>query len=197
MTSRANSRTKILESARRLLEYRGHEALTVEETAREAGVSRQAVYLHFKSRTGLLLALVQHIEEDARIPELVAGLGRAKDAAGSLRIAASAHVMIAPRIHSAVAALESAALVDDDAAAALRLGNANRRRSMLRLSRRLADEGVLAAPWDVRSAADFLWALTAATTYRQLVVDRGWSIRRYRERFETIMVRTLLVPSAW
>lgn len=196
MSSRKNSRAAILQAARRLIEDPGHEQVTVESVARKAGVSRQAVYLHFKSRTGLLLALVEYIEEDAKISELVAGLGQAKNAADSLRLAAAAHTLIAPRIHAAVAALESAAAVDEDAAAAVHFGSDNRRRSMLLISRRLAREGALAAPWDVGSAADFLWALTSTSTYRQLVIDRGWSIRHYRERLELVMVSTLIAPSA-
>ena len=67
---------------------------------------------------------------------------------------------------------------------------------MLLICRRLAQEGALAVPWDVGSAADFLWALTSTSTYRQLVIDRGWSIRHYRERLELVMVSTLVASSA-
>jgi AcrR family transcriptional regulator len=54
-TQRLDARAAILDAARRLLEERGYHGIGLDAIGREAGVSRQAVYLHFRSKAGLLL----------------------------------------------------------------------------------------------------------------------------------------------
>ena len=46
--------------------------VSVGRVAAEAGVSRQAVYLHFGSKANLLLALVAWMDEAGRLPSLIA-----------------------------------------------------------------------------------------------------------------------------
>ena len=50
-------RTRILETAWRLIGERQDASVSLLEIAREAGVSRQTVYVNFGSRAGLLLAM--------------------------------------------------------------------------------------------------------------------------------------------
>ena len=58
--------------------------VTLGRVAAEAGVSRQAVYLHFGSQTRLLLALVTWIDEHGRLPRLITPAATADDPAGAL-----------------------------------------------------------------------------------------------------------------
>lgn len=60
------TREQLLETAWRLFQS-DPAAASMGRIAAEAGVSRQAVYLHFQSRAGLLLALVRWIDERERI----------------------------------------------------------------------------------------------------------------------------------
>ena len=55
------TRRRILQAAWELLEQRGAGVRLV-DVADRAGVSRQAVYLHFGDRSGLLVALVDFID---------------------------------------------------------------------------------------------------------------------------------------
>ena len=57
---RQQTRSKILESPRKLLVARGYHGIGLEEVARDAGVSRQTLYLHFKSKAEHLVATSQH-----------------------------------------------------------------------------------------------------------------------------------------
>lgn len=61
-----------------------------------------------------------------------------------------------------------------------------------RIARRLDDEGSLAQGWSVESAADLIWALTNVPAWRDLVRDRGWSNRRYRDRIGEVLRTALL-----
>ncbi|RFA10958.1 TetR family transcriptional regulator [Subtercola boreus] len=54
----------ILAAARRLLEGRGVDGLTMDLVAAEAGVGKGTVFRRFGTRTGLMLALVNDIETD-------------------------------------------------------------------------------------------------------------------------------------
>ena len=57
----AATRHDILEAAQRLFEQRGYGATTMEAIATEAGVSLKTVYVAFKTKSGLLRALWNHL----------------------------------------------------------------------------------------------------------------------------------------
>ncbi|MFN2487225.1 MAG: TetR/AcrR family transcriptional regulator, partial [Acidimicrobiia bacterium] len=65
------TRRRILQATWKLIEELGP-SIRLIDAADRAGVSRQAVYLHFGDRAGLLLALVQHIPETLGFQELLA-----------------------------------------------------------------------------------------------------------------------------
>ncbi|MEH6373034.1 helix-turn-helix domain-containing protein [Streptomyces sp. KLMMK] len=59
----ARNRTRLLEAASRLLVERGAANLTMEAVASAAGVGKGTVFRRFGDRTGLLLALLDHREQ--------------------------------------------------------------------------------------------------------------------------------------
>jgi AcrR family transcriptional regulator len=54
----AERETRILEAAARLIAHYGYDKTTVSDIAEEAGISKGAVYLHYKSKEGLFEALI-------------------------------------------------------------------------------------------------------------------------------------------
>ncbi|MFF2009988.1 TetR/AcrR family transcriptional regulator [Streptomyces sp. NPDC058195] len=54
------SRDEILEVASRLMAERGYAATTLSELSRESGLPKSAVYHHFRSKGGLLCAVMEH-----------------------------------------------------------------------------------------------------------------------------------------
>ena len=64
------TRTQILEAARAMFEERGYYGAGLEAVAKKAGVSRQAIYLHFPSKAELLTALHLHIFATDVVPVL-------------------------------------------------------------------------------------------------------------------------------
>ena len=67
---RAQTRTQILEAARAMFEELGYYGAGLEAVAKRAGVSRQAIYLHFPSKAELLTALHLHIFATDVVPAL-------------------------------------------------------------------------------------------------------------------------------
>jgi AcrR family transcriptional regulator len=55
---------EILAAARKLLEQRGPEAMTMEEIAAAAGVAKGTLYLYFQSKDDLILALITQVGEN-------------------------------------------------------------------------------------------------------------------------------------
>jgi AcrR family transcriptional regulator len=56
-------RDRILDSAERLLGRLGYQKMTVDDIAREAGVGRRTIYLHFSSKEETALATIDRIVE--------------------------------------------------------------------------------------------------------------------------------------
>lgn len=64
MSSRNRStRARILDSAVSLLESGTGGAVRISDIAKAAGISRQAVYLHFPKRSDLLIAATRFLDE--------------------------------------------------------------------------------------------------------------------------------------
>src|SRR3954464_1941708 len=69
-SGRRQTRTQILEAARAMFEELGYYGAGLEAVAKKAGVSRQAIYLHFPSKVELLTALHLHVFENDVVPAL-------------------------------------------------------------------------------------------------------------------------------
>ena len=76
--SRDEVRAAILDAADRLLARRGYEKMTVDELAREAGIGKGTVYLHFASKEEVALSHVDAIVE--RLKERLRATARSKAA---------------------------------------------------------------------------------------------------------------------
>ena len=188
------TRAAVLDAAWQLLEERGTEKTTMAAVAERAGVSRRALYLHFGSRTDLLLALHDHVDERL---DLAASLQPVFDAPGAVE-ALEAFVAHLAEYHPKIASIDLAILRvkddDPDLAVLLEEGKQRWHEACWGIVQRLADEGRLAEPWTVETAADLLWTFMFPETLERLTVDRGWSNDRYRELLTVLLRRTLVAP---
>lgn len=189
------ARTAILNAARRLFENKDFMAVTLDEVARKAGVSRQAVYVNFGSRAGLLVALVGYVDEIGGLQAKIDQVLDNPTAVGALEALVDLRARYAPSIFRLATYVDAARRFDADAEATwqdrMRYRHANSRA----VARRLAAERVLAAGWTEADAADLIWSLTSIRTYEDLVIDRGWSLNRYRQRVKAMLVGVLTSAS--
>ena len=79
------TRREILEVARRLFAERGYVATSVTDIAEEAGVAVQTIYARLGSKRGMLMGLIDLIDEEAGVGELVAAVTSAPTPAQALR----------------------------------------------------------------------------------------------------------------
>lgn len=149
-----------------------------------AGVSRQAVYLHFDSRTKLMVATVQYGD---RINNAASQVQPWRDAEGVEKLDAWIEFWgkYLPQIFGVAKALMIARETDEAAKAAWEDRMADVRSSCRTTVASLSKTGDLAAPWTVASATDILWTLLSVDSYEQLVVSGTWSTRRYVQHMKS------------
>ena len=184
------TRQRILEVTRELLVERGS-GLSLQEVAERAGVSRQALYLHFGDRQGLILALVRHMDETLELAGLLAHVYAAEDGRQllerAMRLSTEFWAKVAP-VASVLAGSEG----DHALRAAWRDRMAFRRGTFRRMAEQLDEMGELAASWDVDDASDLLYAVTHFDSWRELTGELGWSDDHYVEAMGTLLGRALL-----
>ena len=188
----ADTRRRIVEATRHLLEKEGYAGMTIEEIARCAEVSAQSVYAIFKSKTGILAELLDQSTFGPEYEEAVETALSASDPETRLRLAAP----IARRIHDAQSAAFD--LLRGAGVVAPELAKLEHRREDLRYERQevmiasLRDAGRLRPELGYGTARDVFWMLTGRDVYRMLVRERGWSSKDYQEWLADTLVRSLL-----
>jgi len=190
-----DTRVRIVEATRQLLQSKGYAGMTIEAIARRAEVSAQSVYAIFKSKTGILLALLDQSTFGADYDDAVRRAMTATDPETRLRLAAP----IARGIHDAQSAAFD--LLRGAGVVAPELAKLEEQRESLRYERQegmiisLRDVGRLRPELDHASARDIFWMLTGRDVYRMLVRERGWSSQKYEDWLADSLVRSLLTPA--
>jgi AcrR family transcriptional regulator len=145
------------------------------DVAGAAGLSRQAVYLHFPDRAGLLTALLARTLAERP-------LALAEDAP-SARAALSALVArfaeIYPKVWPVVRAQES------------ETGDRSIAPDCRALAERFRSEGALAAHLSPSAAADLLATLLSLAVWKELVIARGWDSARYKSHIAFLAAGTI------
>ena len=144
------TRTRILEASVRLLEAHRGRSVRMGDIAREAGISRQAVYLHFASRAELLEATTRYLDERLGLEKRLARSRAAESGTERLDAYIEFWGKYIPEIYGVARALLVAMDTDEAAAAAW-----NERMQAMRDGCRAAIEvlksdGNLAEGWSTR-----------------------------------------------
>jgi AcrR family transcriptional regulator len=169
------------------------DVLNVAAVARRAGVSRQAVYLHFPNRTALGVAAVQWLDERESLTAAVAPIFAAGTPEDTLDAYAEFLGGFNPRIAGvARMAYRLRALPEIEAAWQDRLRS--RRGGAGLIAQRIADAGRLRPPFTARTAGDWLAAAASVLVWDELTQDLGWSRQRYVQHLRATFHATLLAP---
>ena len=185
------TRRRICDAALRLIVKRGGADVPLADVAKAARVSRQALYLHFKDRATLFLAVVQHADDKRGLPEAIRRLQQAPTGTDALRFMAAARAAMNPEIWPLARILDS--VRREDPAAQIILQN----RLVVRLGAcrtivdQLVRDGSLRAGLEPAIAADLVWAFTSLRTWEDLVLVRGWTAAQYEERLAATLLRLL------
>ena len=186
------TREHVLDATWELVEQRGS-AFTITEVAKHAGLSRQAVYLHFGDRSGLLVALVDHIDKSLGSVELRENVFGAPSGVEALRRWVETMSWYTAKIDRVTEVLEATQYEDSDLATAWR-DRMNRRQDLLhyQIAERLEREGQLAVGWSAKTAADIIYFVTMPGPWRELTRELRWTSTQYSDRIWRLLKRGLL-----
>jgi len=185
------TRRRILDTAWALLEEQGT-GVRIADIAAKAGVSRQAVYLHFGDRTSLFVALGDHVDVSFGRDRLRAHVFGAPTGVESLRRWVQTMSWYTAKIDTVSRILELAAESDEALAAVWKDRMTGRRGHVRRIAERIAAEGQLADGWTVEAAADLIFAVTLPGPWRVLTSVVGWSNERYADEITGLLELSLL-----
>lgn len=193
--SRENTETRIniLKAALHLLEAGEGKGVRMTDIAKQAGISRQAVYLHFSTRAELLIATTHYVDELKGVDKRLIPSRTAQSGIGRLDAYIDAWGNYIPEIYSIAKALlamsdtdEAAAKAWDDRMLAVRQGceaaiNA------------LNDDKVLSPNYSPRDATDILWSMLSVRNWEQLTVQCNWSQKKYVKTLKSLARSTLVL----
>jgi AcrR family transcriptional regulator len=184
-----------MEAARQLIEGSRGEIVRLADIAEAAGVSRQAIYLHFGSRIGLMVATVQHVDEAAGFMERTQHVRDADDGLAAVRLFVEFWADYVPSIYGLAKQLLMTRETDEGAAAAWHDRMDGLRNGVCRcIIEHLEEDGLLDPQWHTENAIDVLWTLLSIQTWESLVVDCGWSTSAYASRLIG-MINSILVAN--
>ncbi len=190
-----DTRRRIVEATRQILEKEGYAEMTIEAIAQQAEVSAQSVYAIFKSKAGILAEVLDQSTFGSEYDDAVRQALNASEPEARLRIAAR----IARQIHEAQSAtfdvLRGAGVVAPELAKLEQHREHLRRERQEKMIILLRDAKRLRPELNYESARDILWMFTGRDVYRMLVRERGWSPQKYQDWLAEMLIAALLAPT--
>lgn len=175
------TRERILSVAWKVARQRGSVDFTLAEIAGLAGVSRQAVYLHFDNRAGLLVEMARRVDHRSGFVTRVAEARKLPALRGFEQVLRLWYEHLG-EILPVARALEAAAITGDDGSPAYRDRMDAWRQTLHKCVDALAQAGHLRPGWSVDQATDWAWARTHPAGYEVLVRQRHWPAGEMVER---------------
>jgi len=187
-----NTQDRILSAALKLLEGNPHKEVRMSDIAKRAGISRQAVYLHFPTRAELLVATTKYLDDISNVDARFAQSRAAKTGLERLDAFIDAWGGYIPVTYGVAKAL--LAMKDTDEAADLAWKNrmqAVRERCAAAI-KALNNDGLVDPRYTTEQATDILWTLLSVRNWEQFTQDCDWAQEHYIETMKTMARQTLL-----
>jgi AcrR family transcriptional regulator len=190
------TRGRVLDAAKELFGNEGIDGVTIARIAEKAGVAGATVYALFKSKAGILRALMRATLFGSKFEEALAKLEGVTDPVEL--IAMSAHV--ARAIYESES--RELGLIRGASAFSAALRAMEQEFETTRLEMQKERVNLLFAAAKQRKglaqseARRILWMYTSRDVFRMLVHDGGWTADRYEEWLSETLVAALVAPEA-
>lgn len=162
------------------------------DVAEAAGVSRQAVYLHFGSRAELMVATARYGDEVRGRDERLSRYFAATTGVELLEAYAEFWGNYIPEIYGIARALLEARESDEAAAAAWDDRMSSVRERCRNIIETLHRDGMLAPEWSRDEAVDLLWTMLSIRNWENLTIECGWSTVQYVEQMQKLLKRAFV-----
>lgn len=179
-TQKPDTPTRILDAALALVADGPGNGLRMADIAKRAGISRQALYLHFATRTDLLVATTTYVDQIKGVEARLAPSRSASTGPERLEAYIEAWGNYIPEIYGIARVLmtlkdsgdEAAATAWDSRMKAMREGCAAAIDA-------LKADGCLSSNNTRGQATALLWTMLSVRNWEQLTIDCGWSQKAY------------------
>lgn len=191
-TQAAQTKSRILDSARNLFESEGFEYVTIEKIAQRATVSIPTVYSLFQSKLGVLRALIDDALPSDQFKALVEKSINLKSPKERLSISAKIARQMYDAERTQMDIFRGAAVLAPE------LKELEKEREMRRYNRQevtikaMVKENSLIRGLSANKARDILWALTGRDMYRMFVIEQGWTSDEYEKWLTQLLIFSLV-----
>lgn len=162
------------------------------DVAAAAGVSRQAVYLHFSSRAELMVATARYGDQVRGLDERLYRFREATTGVDLLETFIDFWGNYIPEIYGIAKAMLAARDTDEAVAAAWNDRMASVRDGCREIIEALDRDGMLAPEWSCDEATDLLWTLLSIRNWENLTAECGWSTNQYIGQLQELTKRTFV-----
>jgi TetR/AcrR family transcriptional regulator, regulator of cefoperazone and chloramphenicol sensitivity len=175
------TRRRIADAARKLLEEIGYAGMTIPAVAKAAGVAVPTVYAIFGSKKGIVSELLDAARFGEAYHALIEQVMKSTDPMDRLAFAPRFARQIYESETSVENLLRGAGMLAPELAAVEAERDCARYEAQGMLIDGLQRAKALRAGLNREAARDVLWALTSREMYRMLVRERGWSGDQYED----------------
>lgn len=186
------TRRKILTAAWALLEAEEPGKVRLGDIAKQAGISRQALYLHFANRAELLVETARFIDLEKDVDQRLEASRKAASGRERLRAYCAAWAGYLPEIQGVGRAFMAMQHSDEDARIAWADRMSALREGCVAAVDALASDGHLRKDLPPQQASDMLWTLMSLPNWLQLTQQCGWTQSRYEDWLLVSAERLLL-----
>ena len=185
------TRNHILTTTWKLLESGTGNSVRMMDIAKASSLSRQAVYLHFPTRSELLIATARYIDDANNIDGRLLKSRRSSSGIDRLNTYIEAWGNYIPEIYGiakafwAMTETDSAAEAWNDRMQAVRHG-------CQAAVKALKADGVLSPDYSMKQATDILWVQLSVENWEKFRHGCGWSQQKYIKSMQSIALKTLL-----
>jgi AcrR family transcriptional regulator len=189
------TRADILQAARRLFAERGYAATSVNDIAEEASVAVQTIYARLGSKRGIVMALLELIDEEAGVPEAAAAIATGSTPEDVLRTQNRLTRDLQERCGDIVGALIAAAALEPEVEQVVAEGLRRHRHGARFTIDRIAELGGLRHDLPPEHAIALLSAATAHDAWYELVNAHKLSWDEAEQTLNEALTRAILRPN--
>lgn len=186
-------RERILAAAKRLFARRGIDGVTIDELAQAAGVSAATVYSAFKSKAGVLEALIERTFFGEAYAAVAEQLKTTTDPLELLAITAEISRVIFDTEKAEIGLIRGASLFSSDLKRVDAEFEAKRCDLQEPRAKLLVKTFPAARKLGLEKVRDIMWMLTGRDIYRMCVMERGWSSDEYQAWLTKTLIQALTV----
>ncbi len=187
-----DTKARILDATWHLMEKYQGKGVSMSKIAKEIGVSRQALYLHFGSRVELMIATVQYVDDIKGLNERLKLFNNAKSGIEMLEACIDVWGNYIPEIYGLAKALFKTRDTDKDTNIVWNSCMTDLRDVCKKTIEELDKEKLLSTEWTQKEATEMFWTIISIQNWEQLTVECNWTNEQYIQRMKLLLKHTFI-----